>query len=143
MYLLRCWSAETDSRYRGISSDPARRAGPHRPRATELRYPDRSPAIETIIAQVAEDFGVAPNSLLYVPRGRRTPNIARAVAMYVARNPGGHTLTDIAAAFRLAHYTGLVVTIKRLHARMAEDQALAHRIHQLAVQLSKKEIVKI
>lgn len=109
----------------------------------ELRYPDQSPALETIIAQVAEDFGVTPDSPLHAQRGRRAPTIARAVAICLARNPGGHALRDIAAAFHLAHYTAVAVTIKRLHARMAKDQALANRIRQLAVQLNQKINVKI
>lgn len=108
-----------------------------------MRYRDQSPPLEAIITQVAKDFGVSPDSLRHAQRGRRTPNIARAAAMCLARNPGGHALRDIATAFHLAHYTGVAVTIKRLHARMAEDHALAHRIRQLAVRLNQKINVKI
>jgi len=61
------------------------------------------PAADEIITITAQLFDVEEKTIRQKAAGRRTPNSARAFAIYACQKYGGLTLNEIASAFELTH----------------------------------------
>ena len=113
----------------------ARRLG-KKARDTEIpqrKQLGRRPALNTIMTVTAKAFGVSPKSLTEEGRGRG--NLPRAVAMTLARTPGGYPLNTIARAFGVGHYATVSVAGRRLRKRAETDKKLGNHLQRLQKQL--------
>lgn len=104
--------------------------------------PDASPAtprgtvgITRIVEKVADAFGLPPARLYDARRGRGVQATPRAVAMTLARSPGGHSLEAIARAFKVRHRSTVSVTVRRCRERIARDDEFADRVGRIRTQL--------
>jgi len=116
-----------DERFRAAlgAEIAARRVDPEVPEARRLQGPA---SLSRIAAATAAAFGVARETLNERRRGRGGGNLPRMVAMALCRNPGGHSLADIAAAFGGAHYSAVSAAVARLARRMRVDPELAAKV---------------
>ncbi len=93
----------------------------------------RRPALSPLMTVTAKAFGVAPKRLTEDGRGRG--NLPRAVAMTLARTPGGYPLNAIARAFGVGHYATVSVAGRRLRQRVETDKKLGNHLQRLQKQL--------
>ncbi|MEX0900783.1 MAG: helix-turn-helix domain-containing protein [Gammaproteobacteria bacterium] len=92
--------------------------------------------IADIVRCVAEAYAL-PTSRLYEPRrGRGAQATPRAVAMLLARSPGGHSLEAIAEALRVQHRSTVSVTVRRCRERLRSDDELRARVESISRALS-------
>lgn len=95
------------------------------------------PTLKRISRAVASAFGVAERTLYAPAPGRGKGNLPRAVAMALARSPGGYDLKAIAQEFGVAHYSSVSVAISRLRTGMQKDAALEKKVRRLAGTLTR------
>lgn len=92
--------------------------------------------IADIVRCVADAYAL-PASRLYEPRrGRGAQATPRAVAMLLARSPGGHSLEAIADALRVQHRSTVSVTVRRCRERLRSDDELRERVESISRALS-------
>ncbi len=92
--------------------------------------------ISDIVQRVADAYSL-PASRLYEPRrGRGAQATPRAVAMLLARSPGGHSLEAIAEALRVQHRSTVSVTVRRCRERLRSDDDLRERVEAISRALS-------
>lgn len=96
----------------------------------------KRPALSAIMTMTPSAFGVPPKRLTEEGRGRG--NLPRAVAMTLARTPGGYPLSEIARAFGVGHYATVSVAARRLRQRIETDKALANRVQRLRKRLFER-----
>ena len=96
------------ARVRAMLSD--READPAVPELGEL---GSKPSLERIREAVAEEFGVAVTAWT---KGRRSDDVSRAVAAYLARRYFGHRSKDVAATYGYSSAGGVRQAIGRVEA---------------------------
>ncbi len=106
------------------------------PELADARRLRPRPSLERVSRLTAAAFGVAEPALYVVRRGRGAGNVARMVALALARDPGGHPLKDIARQFRLGHYSSVTAAAGRLDRRLGDDPALAATVAELRARLT-------
>lgn len=112
-----------------VLGQPRMPAGPARPRASGIE-------IGEIVARVAEAFSLPPAKLYEAKRGRGAQATPRAVAMLLARSPGGHSLEAIAEALRVQHRSTISVTVRRCRERLRRDDDLKARVDAISRRLA-------
>lgn len=93
-----------------------------------------APNLKTIAQVTAKHFHIEARMLYQSKRGRRA-NIPRAVAMMLARQPGGYRLTEIAKLFRVGDISAVSASAKRLKARLSEEPGLGKRVATIKAEL--------
>lgn len=88
--------------------------------------------IALIITRVADSFAIPAERLYEARRGRGAQATPRAVAMLLARSPGGHSLEAIADALQVQHRSTVSVTVRRCRERLQRDAALRRRVDAIA-----------
>lgn len=127
-------------RSRLASQAAAKRADPEVP---EARLLAQQPSLSRIAELTAEAFGVPLESLYQRRRGPGSGNLPRMTAMASSRNPGGHALADIAAAFGTRHYASVSVAASRLKQGMRKDRGLASTVAALRHQLGRPNAIRV
>lgn len=92
-------------------------------------------SVERIVAAVADQFELPIARLYEAKRGRGPQATPRAVAMLLARSPGGHSLETIADALNVNHVSTVSVTVRRCRDRLRKDSALREQVDAIAEQL--------
>jgi putative transposase len=95
------------------------------------------PRLTAILQATADQFSVTRSSLNEEMRGRGGGNTPRAVAMLIARSPGGYSLNEIAKALKVGDISTVSVAVKRMKARLEEEPALAKKVASLRAKLFK------
>lgn len=127
-------------RSRLASEAAAKRADPEVP---EARLLAQQPSLSRIAELTAEAFGVPLESLYRRRRGPGSGNLPRMTAMASSRNPGGHALADIAAAFGTRHYASVSVAASRLKQGMRKDRGLANTVAALRHELRRPNAIRV
>ena len=125
-----------DERFRSrlASEAAAKRADPEVP---EARLLAQQPSLSCIAELTAEAFGVRLESLYQRRCGPGSGNLPRMTAMALSRNPGGHALADLAAAFGTRHYASVSVAASRLKQGRQKDRGLANTVAALRHELTR------
>lgn len=101
--------------------------------------PEPAPAtgasVDRIVAAVADQFELPVARLYESKRGRGEQATPRAVAMLLARSPGGHSLEAIADALNVNHVSTVSVTVRRCRDRLRRDSALREQVEAITEQL--------
>ncbi|MCA1798472.1 MAG: transposase [Xanthomonadaceae bacterium] len=100
-----------------------------KPRASGIEIAD-------IVRRVAEAFSLPPALLYESKRGRGAQATPRAVAMLLARSPGGHSLEAIADALSVQHRSTISVTVRRCRERLKRDNELKERVEAISRRLA-------
>jgi REP element-mobilizing transposase RayT len=87
------------------------------------------PAMDEIIDEVANIFGVGREEILLGGRTRGQTNIARQAAMYLCQQRGDYRLKEIAAVFGLKSYGSVSAIVGQFKQRILEDKRLAVKIN--------------
>ena len=88
-----------------------------------------APGLEAIQLAVCEGYGIDRNELLSSKRGMS--NDARNIAVYLARQLSGQTLTAIGNAFGLQHYSSVSSVVSRMKQRIANDRGLRKKVKEI------------
>jgi REP element-mobilizing transposase RayT len=86
------------------------------------------PRLTSILQATATEFSVDRKSLNKEMRGRGGGNTPRAVAMLIARSPGGYTLNEIAQALKIGDISTVSIAVKRIKNKITSDSQLARRV---------------
>ena len=96
----------------------------------------RPVALLSIIARVADYYGLPTDEIRRAARGPGADNRARWVAMKLCQDVGGAKLQTIATLFNVGHYSTVSQTIGRLKRALAEDKDLLEAINMLSQNLT-------
>ncbi|WP_211233636.1 transposase [Zooshikella ganghwensis] len=102
----------------------------------DIRKHQSRKSITEIVAVVASYYQVPPNTLYEVVRGRNVSHPGRAMAMFLAQEQGGHTLSAIASAFKLKSYASASSSIRNLRQRLVGSKKLRKDLKQLLLALA-------
>jgi hypothetical protein len=102
-----------------------RRADPEVPQVEALR---QRPALDRIVAVVAEHFGCAPEEW---SSGRRSDAIGRSAAAYLARRRFGYSMVEIAETLGDSGHSGVGTAVARV-------EAAGRSIHETLATLEKR-----
>lgn len=92
--------------------------------------------MEEIIVSTAEVYGVTVEQIVRSRRGEE--NEARAVAVYLGRQIGGHKLRDIGRAVGLEKYSSVSTAYLKMKSRIQQDPKLARRTRRVQTQLLRR-----
>ena len=96
----------------------------------------RLPSIIDIVTKVAVQFNVTSDSISQSIHGRQPSNIPRWTALFLCRDVGGHSLSEIAKAFQMNHVSGIRHATSKLTALLEQDRRLAKSIDMLIHELT-------
>ncbi len=105
------------------------------PNANRAKRIVEPPSIESIAQATAAQFGVPPQRLNQVVKGRGRANLARSAAITLSRRLGGHSLLEIAEAFGHGHYASVSVAVRRFKEQRAEDLQLDRAVKEIEKRL--------
>ena len=88
-----------------------------------------APGLEAIQLAACESYGIDRNELLSSKRGMS--NDARNIAVYLARQLSGQTLSAIGYAFGLEHYSSVSSVVSRMKQRIASDRSLRKKVKEI------------
>ncbi len=96
------------------------------------------PSLRKIMQTVANHFEVSTKDLCTEVRGRGGGNQPRAVAMLIARNPGGYPLKNIAKALKTNDISTISAASKRVREQLKKDQTLTQSVNSIKKELFGK-----
>lgn len=89
----------------------------------------KKPSIDEIVRAVAIEYKLPAKKIMLAARG--IPNEPRNLAIYLSRKLGGYKLTEIAACFNLAGYTGVSSTLGRVNKQLLVDKRLRTNLEEI------------
>ena len=93
--------------------------------------------MEEIVASTAEVYGVTVERIVRSRRGEE--NEARAMAVYLGRQLGGHKLREIGSAVGLEKYSSVSTAYLKMKSRIQQDPKLARRTRRVETQLLRRQ----
>jgi hypothetical protein len=93
------------------------------------------PSISSVISEVALLFGEECSALTTVKKGRIKSNIARKMAMYIARKYGDYRFQELADAFGLQHYGGASYAVYAFAQELQKNPELMISVNRVVKKL--------
>lgn len=101
-----------------------------------LRQARIKPSLGQIIEAVCHCLSVSEEQVWESRRGRAVTSAARGMVMYLCREEGGMTLTEIADQFGLKSYTSAGSGVRQFRSRLGKDKQLRKMINLIKLDLT-------